>query len=460
MKNPKSNYIIDAVRIRRKRRLMRGIIAGVSLLIVGFVVFFVYILNLKEDIDESFSDESIVSPSAYSFASTETEDTSEADLNASSEKESASGSSSSSEESTGEDPTTSAQDTSSQDTETTPPDDTETVPPSGDATTEDTQETREPGDIDETNDTDETAPETTPNLQPDETMHHEPVAFPQKYPLQKVTHAERDQSFASLKQSVKKYIEEHTNARIGFYFKNLSTSEAFGFNDVQPFVVGSCIHIPMVKMLCDEARSGRMTMDRLMTYTPGDDDSKVDSKVSALPSGKKIYTYQLVDYALKYGDGVAMNMLIESMGGLDDVLSQLKKLSRGIDFTATHNYTDYTGKKQAGAYRSCAYDLANYIEDLYWDYLSYPEYYQVMIDSLYGCDSNWGVGKRFPSDTIIMHRTGSNTELHSEADVAIILSTEPVIISVTVEAETPEEAKLIQGDLGALVYKFLSYCHT
>ena len=442
MKNPKSNYIIDAVRIRRKRRIIRGVVAVAAMLLVSFIIFFVYILNLKDDIDENFDDESVVTPSAYSFASPEDSESSETDPSASSS----------------EDPTTAATETTSATEETTPPADTETQTPSGQDTMEDTPTT--PADPDETNNTDETSEETTVNLQPDETMHHEPVLFPQKYPLQTVTHAERDQAFASLKQSVKKYIADHSEARIGFHFINLSTSESFGYNDVAPFVVGSCIHLPFTKMLCDDIRSGRATIDRLFTYTPADGDSKVLSKVAASANGKQFYTYQLLDYALKYGDGVAMNMLIESMGGMENVLSRLKTITKGIDFSTLQRYNDYLGKQQAGAYRSSAYDLATYAESIYWDYISYPESYQTLIDSLAGCDSNWGVGKNFPSSTMIMHRTGSNTTFHSECDVAIILSTEPVIVSVTVEAETPEAGKAIEADLGALVYKFLSYCHT
>lgn len=445
MKNPKSNYIIDAVRIRRKRRIIRGAIAGAAVLLVGFIVFFVYILNLKDDIDENFDDEPVVTPSAYSFASEEDTGSSE----------DPSGSDASSIPS--DDPTTAAGESTTETVETTPGD-TESQAPSGQDTMEDTPTT--PAEPDDTNNTDETTSETTPNLQPDETMHHEPVLFPKKYPLQTVTHAERDQSFASLKQSIKKYIAEHSEARIGFHFINLSTSEAFGYNDVSPFVVGSCINIPFTKMLCDDVKSGRATMDRIVSYTPADGDEKIISKVAAAPSGKKYYIHQLLDYSLKYGDGVAMNMLIDAIGGTESALSRLKAQTRGIDFTSVQNYDDYTGKHQAGAYRSSAYDLATYAEALYWDYMSYPEYYQPMVDSMAGCDSNWGVGKLFPSSATILHRTGSNTEFHSECDVAIILAEEPVIVSVTVEAETPEAAKEIQAALGSLVYKFISYCHT
>ncbi len=438
MKNPKSNYIGDARRIRRKRRILQGIVAGAVVVVLGFIIFFTYILKLKEDIDESF-------PDYTSYETSETDATSSSDPSSPSSEPS---------ETTAPTTTTSAATTETQDPEMTT---TEPGESSSDITSGEGSDPSETGDPSETTDGSETS-ETTVSLLPDEPTERDPVLFPSKYPLQKVTHDERDQAYAAMKQAVKKYIETHAGARIGFYYLNLSTSEAFGFNDTQPFVVGSCIHLPMVKLLYDDVRAGRMTMDRVVTYHTS--DSKVRSAVSNYPDGKQFYLSQLADLAIKDGDGVAMNMLFDPMGGMDDVFNRLKSMTLCIDYTAVQNYVDYKKVQQAGAYRSSAYDLAHYTETIYWDYMSYPEHYQSLIDSLAHCNSNWGVAKQFPADTLVLHRAGSNVTFHSEADVAIILSAEPVIISVTVEADTPDEAREIQAALGALVYNFISYCHS
>lgn len=440
MKNPKSNYIGDARRIQRKRRIMRGIIAGVVVLVLGFIIFFTYILKLKENIDESF-------PESETYETQETSDTT----------------SSLSSESTG--PTG---ETTEQTTTTTVPTTAETQEP--EMTTSGTEESTE--DTTPTSDTDPNASsdpsdtsETTVSLQPDEPEERDPVLFPAKYPLQTVTHAERDQSFTAMKHAIKKYIEGHTDARIGFYYINLNTKESFGYNDVQPFVVGSCIHLPMVKILYDDVREGRVAMDRIVTYHPkegenGDSTEKIKSVVSTNPDGKQFYVSQLADLAIKDGDGLAMNLLFDAMGGQQNVLDRLKSMTLCIDYLATKNYEDYKKTQQTGAHRSSAYDLAHYAEVVYWDYMSYPSEYQGLIDSLARCNSNWGLAKQFPAGTLVLHRTGSNSTFHSESDVAIILSCEPVILSVTVEADTPDAAREIQAALGALVYKFISYCHS
>lgn len=436
MKNPKSNYIGDARRIRRKRRILQGIIAGAVVVILGFIIFFTYILKLKEDIDESFPDytsyETDETPDSSSDPTSTTSDPGESTV-----------------------PATTAPTTS---TETSDPEMTTAEPGgSSDTSSEGGSETTETADPSATTDDSETS-ETTVSLLPDEPTERDPVLFPYKYPLQKVTHAERDQAYAAMKQAVKKYIETHTEARIGFYYLNLNTSEAFGFNDTQPFVVGSCIHLPMIKLLYDDVRAGRMTLDRTVTYHTK--SSEVHSVVTTYPDGKQFYLSQLADLAIKDGDGVAMDLLFESMGGMDNVFNRLKTMTLCIDYSAVQNYEDYKKVQQAGAYRSSAYDLAHYAETIYWDYMSYPDDYQGIIDSLARCNANWGVAKQFPADTLVLHRAGSNINFHSEADIAIVLSAEPVIISVTVEADTPEAAKDIQSALGALVYNFISYCHS
>lgn len=439
MKNPKSNYIGDAWRLRRKRLIIRGIIVGAVILAIAFAVFFVKILNMKDDFDEEFSESSdSVSFSTEPSSSEVTlsgEDTSDsAQVSGPSEtvdpSESVSGSSSSEETS-----------------------DTE-LPP----TTESTQYTSEE-EIETDDEGNEVTTTTTISLLPDETEPRETVLFPTSYPLQTVTHSQRDQSYANLKHAVKKYIEENEDARIGFYYINLSTNESFGYNESLPFVVGSSIYLPMVTMFYDDVRAGVRSPETVVAFHPDYVQDGTYSSISEMPDGKQFYLGNLADRALSDGDSIALQMLLNNMGGSESVLKRLSSMTSGIDYTASQHYTDYQGNLQTGAHRSSPYDLACYAEDLYWKYMSYPEDYQDIINALRVNDSTSGLSRSFPSDTTILHRPGSSTTYHAQSDVAIILSSEPVIVSITVETEDPTKAQEIQVALGALVYNFISYCH-
>ncbi|MBO4928587.1 MAG: serine hydrolase [Clostridiales bacterium] len=448
MKNPKSNYIGEARRIRRTRMIIRGIIAGAVILVVAFAIFFAYILRLKSDIDTEFSGTTSTRasfvPSSESSPGSETEDP---ELGVTTESGAIS---SNSEPSESTDPLE-----STDPSETSETDETEETEESVETSTVYTSE----GDDTDPSDPEDTTATTTISLLPDEWIEPEPVLFPEKYPLQTVTHAERDQSFANLKHAVKKYIEEHSEVRIGFYYINLNTSEAFGYNESSPFVVGSSIYLPLTMMYYDDVRAGKYSPDMVVPFHPSYVQEDTETALAELPDEKQFYMYQLVYLALRDGDSVAMNMILDHMGDKDALWKRLSQMTSCIDFTSVQNYTDFQGIQQSGEHRSSAYDLASYAQMLYWRYMSYPYDYQDLINALSSSDQSSGVARYFPSDSMVLHRSGSNSEFNSESDVAIILSYEPVVICVTVEAATPEAAKEIQAALGALVYNFISYCH-
>ena len=433
MKNPKSNYIGEARRIKRNRMFIRVIISAAVILIVSFAIFFKYILSLKKDIDDEFPS----SASGEVTGSTVSEST-----------------------------VPPSSDTSvPEDTTATTPPVTETTPESTPASSGETGDTTssEEGSTETNDPQDPSDPEvtttTTVNLLPDDWGDRPHVLFPEKYPLQTVTHKERDQYYSALKNGVKKYLEEHKDARIGFYYINLNTHEAFGYNEAQPFVVGSSIYLPLTMMMYDDVHAGTRSMNIAVPFKRSSIPEKVDTKMGEVPEGKQYFLWQLAYLALSDGDSAAMNMLMESLGNQEALMTRLSQMSACIDYSQIQNYFDYKGVQQTGDHRACAYDLANFAEMLYWKYMSYPDEYQNLIDALGNSDRMSGIGRQIPSDAVVLHRHGSNIDFHCESDVAIILGPEPVVVCVTVEAEDPETTQEIQAALGALVYNFTSLCH-
>lgn len=434
MKNPKSNFIGEAWRLRRRRMIIRGIIVGALILVVAFTIFFVKILNMKDEIDSEFT-----GTTTQVFTSDVV--TSEAST-----------------------PVDSSEETSEPTEETTVPSSEETtLPPTTESTQytseDETSETPDDSSVETDEEGNEVTTTTTISLLPDPLEPREPVLLPDSYPLQTVTHTQRDQSYASLKHAVKKYIDEKTDARIGFYYVNLNTNESFGYNDSAPFVVGSSIYMPIAMFFYDDVKSGTKSPDTIVEFNTDYVQENAFSELNEMPNGKQFYLEQLLFRALQDGDAVAMSMLLDQLGGQENVMTRLKGITSGIDYSAVQNYVDFQGLQQSGMHRSSPYDLAKYAELIYWRYMSYPETYQGLIDALSAKDPSYGLCRAFPSNTTILHRPGTNADFHSQSDVAIILSSEPVIVSITVEAETPEEAQEIQAALGALVYNFISYCH-
>ena len=235
--------------------------------------------------------------------------------------------------------------------------------------------------------------------------------------------------------------------------------KAFGYNEAQPFVVGSSIYLPLTMMMYDDVHAGTRSMNIAVPFKRSSIPEKVDTKMGEVPEGKQYFLWQLAYLALSDGDSAAMNMLMESLGNQEALMTRLSQMSACIDYSQIQNYFDYKGVQQTGDHRACAYDLANFAEMLYWKYMSYPDEYQNLIDALGNSDRMSGIGRQIPSDAVVLHRHGSNIDFHCESDVAIILGPEPVVVCVTVEAEDPETTQEIQAALGALVYNFISLCH-
>jgi beta-lactamase class A len=176
--------------------------------------------------------------------------------------------------------------------------------------------------------------------------------------------------------------------------------------------------------------------------------------------GAQFYIRELSRLSITEGDNVATAMLLRRLGGIEAVNKEFMVISGIVDFVKIHKYTDFSGTKLSGAYRSGVQDLARYAEALYYRYMIDPEDYQSLINDLAHTNSDWGVADQFPEGTQVFHKTGSNVKYNSETDVALIICEEPIIICVSVEASTSEEAKEIQSALGKLVQEYISSCYT
>jgi len=419
MKNPKSNFVTDARHVWQKRQVMHIIITIGVIAILLFIAFFLYMTLVKEEIDDKFSEDNV----------TETSTSGESDSS---------------------DPSGSTE-TAPSESESGP---TEPVETSGTSGTDVSDPSTDPS-SDPTSD-----PTTGQNLLPQEWDEGEDVILPQRYPLQTVSHSERDQAYSLLKQSVKDYIAAHPDSRIGFYYINLRSNEAFGFNETSPFVVGSAINMPFTMLLFDRVAQGTISLQRVYEYRSGDWPANFSSVIKDGAEGQQYTMRELIHYAVSDGDGIAMDMIFPSIGEENAVIREMSQISGYVDFGATQTYMDAFGQWQTGDHRSSAYDMATYAEALYLRYLSHPDDYQYLINDLGRCSSTWGIGSYFPDDAVILHRTGSNTNYSAECDVAIICSDEPVVVVVTCEAPSTEAGREHEAALGALVYNFLHFCHS
>lgn len=400
MKNPKSLYVSSVRKVMKFRQIRNIVILILAILMAVATLLVVYVGMMKKEIDEAFpSTGSDMSISESGSVISET-----ADL-------------------------------SSVPTDPTPPDETTVTPET-------------------------TAPEggETNPLLPDDPPPEEDVFINKSPLLQTVSHEQRDIAYGKLKQDVKKYIADATGTRIGFYYINLKNNEEFGTNDLEPYVVGSSINLPINLILYETAKSQLLSFNEVMAYSEGD-RTEGSGAIKDEAYGSQYYIRELSRLSITTGDNVATAMLLRRLGGIEVVSEEFRKISEIIDFVKVHKYTDYSGTVLSGAYRSGVLDLARYAEALYYRYIVDPEDYQTLMNDLAHTESAWGVAAQFPEGTQVFHKTGSNSTYHCETDIAIIICEEPIVICVSAEAATPAAARKIQSDLGKMVQEYISYCY-
>jgi beta-lactamase class A len=411
MKNPQTKYLSAARKLMKFRQVRNIIVLSVIIVLSLVAILIIYVSLMKEKIDKVFPSDTVIS--SVQASSEISESTSPpSDITVSSDPSEETSASSGTESSSG------------------------------------------PSDSDPTGETTE-----VDSLLPVAPPPEEDVFFITGTLLQTVTHQERDVAYDQLIQSVKTYISDTSDARIGFYYINLKNKEEFGVNDLAPYVVGSAINLPINLILCDSLKDGKLTFQDILTYS-ADDLTTGTGTIKSEAVGKKYYIRELSRLSLTQSDNVATAMILRKLGGIESVCEKLRTISGIVDFCTVKNYTDYSGKQQSGTRRSGPQDLAKYAEALYYRYLSYPEIYQTLINDLAHSESPWGIGTAFPEGTQVFHKAGINAYFSSETDVAIILCEEPIVLCVTVETESSSHARDIQKDLGILVYDFIHLCYS
>lgn len=418
MKNPVTFSVYEARSVQKKRQLRQILLLSVCIVLLFGGIFFLYVLKMKENIDNAFPSGVTVS----SFVPPDISDTSEPLLQTTAEETS--------------DTFPETQEASSEATDT-------SEESSGSQTSETGAETDATG-------TSETTEAVKPVFVPSGDFF-----IPDRTDLQTISHKTRDAAFHELQKQIQKSIESYTDARVSFYYINLENNEAFGFNDMEPFVPAGAFALPVNLCLYRTYEQGSVLPTELLPYL-AEDGSFPDSTIPKVDP----YDLRTLSYlSLCSNDSIALNMLVRRQGGIDLLNEQIRLISSVVDFRSPVSYEDYSGKSLEGKNRSSAQDLANFMESFYLSYMSDPDLYQSMFNDLSRSPSNWGIGSAYPSDVMLCHQTGSASDFHSESDVALVLAQERYVVAVMVECEDQDRARKIQGDLGQYVYQFITFCY-
>ena len=415
MKNPVTFSISEARKVQKTRQIRHIILLCAVILLLLGALLVIRVLTMKDEADKLFPSETTITAT---IAATQEETTA----------------SSAAEESSAAETTA-------------PPDVTESSVSTGETNPDGSSVTVTPT---------QAPPVSTeaPAIQPETD-----VFIPANKALQTTTHKVRDSAYHELQKSIQALIDGKVDARCGFYYINLKNGEEFGYNDTDPFVVGSAVNLPINIMLYDQIRTGGVSLSEIMAYDAADTVIGTGT-IQNTVVGSQHYIRELTGLSITASDNTATAMLLRRLGGIDIVNNSMKLISDVVDFRTITTYTDYAQVQQSGMNRMSAQDLAKYMEYFYKNYIAYPDNYQPLFNDLAHTSSDWGVAGSLSPDILVCHKTGSYSAYNAETDVALVFAEEPYVLCVSVECADPAAGRLLQQQLGDLVYAYLHGCYS
>ena len=287
----------------------------------------------------------------------------------------------------------------------------------------------------------------------------EPFHFRTSYPLQTVSHEQRDVLLDYLKQDIQNYIASCTGERICFRYVNLHNSETTGINDLEPIVPAGAFALPIEMTYWYRVSKGFGSPNYVITYDGSYVPGNSSVVASFYPPGKMFYLRTLANLAITENDSYALSVVLSRCSGIDNVWNHISLISGYINYTEDTTYTDYQGTLMCGPGRTSCYDMAAYARELYFSYIRDAETYQPLINDLYYTAIPSAYVISFNEDASVLHVTGRNETFHAYTDIAIIDASEPIVLIVYCECASLERAQIIEADISGYVARYLEACH-
>lgn len=300
--------------------------------------------------------------------------------------------------------------------------------------------------------------ESTQNNEADVFEEIENISFKTSYPSRKLSHQQRAVNLDHMKRQIDDLKKNNPDVRICFRYLSLSSGEAIGVDDLKPMVPASAFNLPIRIYLCQRIAANSSNPNTVITY-----DKKPEKGSSYIADhfqpGKKFTLRSLAFYSLAYNDSFATDEVIRFLGGSENARSTIDSISSYQSFWDSKIYTDYAKKENEGKGRSTCYDMANYAKFVYNEYKNDPAVYQSLINDLSQSTTDSPISKAFGPDVPVFHISGNNKELGAYTDLAIIDSSEPLVLCIYTEAASESKAKEIMENIAGFASSFISSCY-
>ncbi|MBR3462414.1 MAG: serine hydrolase [Saccharofermentans sp.] len=307
--------------------------------------------------------------------------------------------------------------------------------------------------------TPEPTPVTVQDNSPEPFMEYYNFSF-KPVGVQRATYQERAVYMDELKEKITSYQKSHPNMRICYDFISLPSGEHLGVDELEPVVPSGAMAIPFSIVYYDKIAGITGPLSEIVTFDQDYKGSRTSSYIAKNYSyGKQFYMRTILHYAVAKNDSIALNYLIEKLGGIDEAVAAVNGISGYIPYNEDRIYKDYRGKEFRVSRTTSCYDMGNYISYLYHVYINDPQINQRLINDLADNEVESPLSAAFPSYAKILHVLGRNTDRNAYLECAIVDYKEPIALVIYVEAATPEAAGTAIATLGGYTQKYIEACY-
>lgn len=299
------------------------------------------------------------------------------------------------------------------------------------------------------------------NNSPDPIMENPSYTFKKASWHQTATYQKRAVLLDNLREKVRAVDIEQSYMRVCFEFISLKNGDRIGYRNLEPVLPSGAYAIPIELVWYDQYSKGKQELAGVSTYSKGSKGAYSASYIGhTYRYGKQFFHRNSLNLAITKNDSIALNFIIDSMGGMEKVTPEINQISGYVGYDSKILYQDYRSRRYKSAGRTSCYDMANYIQYLYNGYINSPDIYQRMINDMYYNEMVSPFKGAFAQDTPILHVQGKNTNMGAFMDCAIIDCEEPVGIIVYVETVYEENANTVMQQIGRYVAEFVRACYS
>lgn len=226
-----------------------------------------------------------------------------------------------------------------------------------------------------------------------------------------------------LKASILNRLKEQTG-HVGFYFKNLTTGESFGYQENQQFLAASVIKLPVLMCIAKWCSEGIASMDEKI-HVREEDKLPICGALTLFTDEPLVDIRTLCRLMISLSDNTATNVLIHHFG-IEKFQSEF--LMIGLKNTQLNRllFDVEAGRKGLENYIVPS-EIGMLFDHIYHRCFVNPMVSEEVEDVLFLQQINHKIPGRIGEDTVpIAHKTGEDENLSN--DVGLVYAKQPFIV--------------------------------